>query len=161
VDVSETIRARYYRPQQAALRQMRPGTIIDTAESYHQSAQAHIIGVGTIGSAIGRGAVRVVPVEANVATSAVKVGDYEVDPWVLWAKVTKAALEEKRVQVDADLREIVRRPAADAKPALSAAADLRGLRRFRLCWVFRRRTLPRSSGSRGPACTSGSMSRRT
>jgi DNA-binding transcriptional regulator YiaG len=121
VDVSETIlQARHFRSQQPTprqLRQMRPGTIIDAAESFYRPTHAHIIGFGAIESVISRamtGAARVVLVDADVVTSAVqsvRIGDHNVDPWVQWAEITKTALQ--------------RRPATDAKPAPSAAAHLR------------------------------------
>lgn len=113
--MSDTIQARHYSASQAMLRQLRPSTIIDSAESYHLSAHSYIIGIGAIGSDIKAmtGAARVVLVDPDAATSAiqtVKVDDYNADLWVRWALTTKDALQQ---------------PAPEARPAPSAAARFR------------------------------------
>lgn len=114
MDVSDTIQARHCNPQQATLRQLRPSTIIDAAESLRPSVYSPIIDVGTIGrvNKAMTGATRVMLVDTDVATSAVQavgVDDYNVGVWSRWIETTQTALQ----------------PAADAKPAPSAAARLR------------------------------------
>ena len=113
------------------MRQLRPSTIIDTAESFHLSA-SQVIDVGSFGSDISKsmtGATRAVLVDTDFATSAiqaVEIGDSNVDLWTRWAQTTKTALQ---------------RPAVGAKPAPSAAGRLRVERLAAINAVFGLSTL--------------------
>ena len=125
--MSDTIEARHYSAKHATLLQRRPGTIIDVAESFHQTVspmrfhgggEGHVIGTGSMGSVIVRamtGATRaVVLVDSDWATSAVAAveldDNYSSDSWLRWAKAANAALEKSTTE---------------GKAAPSAAARLR------------------------------------
>jgi DNA-binding transcriptional regulator YiaG len=131
MDVSDTLQARFYSAHHGTMHQLRPSTIIGTAESFHRPV-SQVIDVGSIGNVIRNsvtGATRAVPVDAAFATSAiqaVEMGDYNVDLWTRWAEAAKTALQ---------------RPAADAKPAPSAAARLRVERLATIQAVFGLSTL--------------------
>ena len=125
--MSDTIDARYCNAKRATLLQGRPGTIIDVAESFHQTVspmtfygggEGHVIGTGSMGSVIARlttaGTRTVVLVDCDWATSAVAAVElenyYSSDSWLRWAKAAKNALE---------------RSTTEDKAAPSAAARLR------------------------------------
>jgi DNA-binding transcriptional regulator YiaG len=131
MDVSDTIQARLRKARQRTIHQLRPRTIIDTAESFHLPV-SQFIGVGSIGNVISKamtGATRSVRVDTDFATSAiqaVEIRDDNVHLWDQWAEAAKTALQ---------------RPAADAKPAPSAAARLRVERLATIQAVFGLSTL--------------------
>ena len=131
--MSDTIQARHYSAGQASMRQLRPSTLIDTAERFHQltshqlptlptkfyggGGDVHIIGAGAVGSAVAKalattGITRVVLVDVDQVTSAAvaNVQDYIASLWSQWAQTTQTALQKQ---------------VPEAKPAPSAAARLR------------------------------------
>ena len=118
--MSDTIEARFYNARRATLLQRRPGTIIDTAESFHPAVPMQFYGGGNlIGSyqmgtkLTGARTVLIVDTDVLLATSAiptVTVEDFDADSWMRWSKASKEAFQK------AD---------AAAKAAPSAAARLR------------------------------------
>ncbi len=128
--MSDTIQTRQYSASQASMRQLRPSTLIDTAERFHQpptlttkvyggeAGNFHIIGAGAIGSTVSKalattGATRVVLVDVDRVTSAemgTVLKDHITTLWLKWAETTKTALQQ---------------PLPEAKPVPSAAAGLR------------------------------------
>ena len=100
--MSNTIQARHYSARQATMRQLRPGMVIDTAESF-SAPSSQFIDVVTFGNVIDKSranALLVVLVDAERATTAIhtaEIGNDSVDVWNQWEEATKAALQTSTV----------------------------------------------------------------
>lgn len=100
----DTIQERHYSHKQAALRQLRPSVIIDTAKSVYPHCSP-LIGISATARAVNKSmtsATRVMLVDVGAATSAVwivRANEDYADLWNCWPETAKVALQRPDINV--------------------------------------------------------------